>query len=566
MALWLLLLNLPRLLVAMGDGLNPEVGLNWGGLDPGVGLDSGVGLDPGLEFYGLRAFHTFIETHGRTYTNRWEALIMESSEDSIDFIWTLKAMSRRVCCREEYKLHYRTFRRPPARRQKAPNTAGFLGPTNPPWPPTWNMSMSTITMVRTLLHILLIPLTPSSQQCNSTGWSSPSRGATFGITSYDWSNAKSEWAAARPMDCEERLLHQARMTSAINRDARTFVYRNIVKALPWFSSVRRILDDPAYDGFFLKFDQARRPFHVPDCAAENSSVCSVFYHDQEQTPEVPTIDEPHPDGNCSGRCDCGAQPCGEYLFDHRNGSQLREWILEHHIGGPTGVDSPHISGLFLDDFWCSDKICAADPSVAGCPCNNPAQGPTEVDPNSQHDIGLSDKDIADITREWNMTMGAVQRRILASGSYTWSLIAGQTNANAMPVLLTNTTCEQQLRRACTPGFGAVPRIFGIHPSLDQADQDVAFFLLARGNYAWLGYGTWGMTWPFNPEPAHGGLPPSPEGLPRPAAMDGDYGEPLGGEQGVCRTLGTGRFSRRLTKATVTLDCAAFEATFDMNIV
>ena len=48
-------------------------------------------------------------------------------------------------------------------------------------------------------------------------------------------------------------------------------------------------------------------------------------------------------------------------------------------------------------------------------------------------------------------------------------------------------------------------------------QDVAFFLLARGPFAWLGWGQWGMTWPFNPEPAHGTLPPLPHGVPRPVA-------------------------------------------------
>ena len=40
--------------------------------------------------------------------------------------------------------------------------------------------------------------------------SSPSRGAEFGIVSYDWSNAKAQWAAEKPMDCEERLQTQAR--------------------------------------------------------------------------------------------------------------------------------------------------------------------------------------------------------------------------------------------------------------------------------------------------------------------------------------------------------------------
>ena len=82
-------------------------------------------------------------------------------------------------------------------------------------------------------------------ECNGSGWSSPERGAAFGIVSYDWSNAKKEWAAAKPMDCEKRLQTQARMTKAAG-GLHVFVYRNVVKALPWFASVREKLDDPAY--------------------------------------------------------------------------------------------------------------------------------------------------------------------------------------------------------------------------------------------------------------------------------------------------------------------------------
>lgn len=39
------------------------------------------------------------------------------------------------------------------------------------------------------------------------------------------------------MDCEERLLEQAQMTKKVNPDAHVFVYRNVVKALPWFTKV-----------------------------------------------------------------------------------------------------------------------------------------------------------------------------------------------------------------------------------------------------------------------------------------------------------------------------------------
>lgn len=52
----------------------------------------------------------------------------------------------------------------------------------------------------------------------------------FGIVSYDWSNAKAQWAASKPMDCEERLLQQATMTKQLNPASHVFVYRNVVKA------------------------------------------------------------------------------------------------------------------------------------------------------------------------------------------------------------------------------------------------------------------------------------------------------------------------------------------------
>jgi hypothetical protein len=115
-------------------------------------------------------------------------------------------------------------------------------------------------------------------------------------------------------------------------------------------------------------------------------------------------------------------------------------------------------------------------------------------------------------------------------------------------------------------------INGTSHSPSQLKQDVAFFLLARGDYAWLGYGRWGMTWPFNPEPAHGELPPLPHGIPRPELMDTDFGHPLGlctekkgdGSGAAVRT-----FTREWTKASVELSCGGennttFEATITMK--
>lgn len=65
----------------------------------------------------------------------------------------------------------------------ASSAAATIPSANPPWAPVYDMQMSTLTM-----------------QCNGSGWSSPERGGQFGIVSYDWSNAKEQWAAAKPVN------------------------------------------------------------------------------------------------------------------------------------------------------------------------------------------------------------------------------------------------------------------------------------------------------------------------------------------------------------------------------
>ena len=54
----------------------------------------------------------------------------------------------------------------------------------------------------------------------------------IGVVDFDWSNAKVEWSNQHPMDCEERLVAQTAQVKALNPTAKTFVYRNLVKALP----------------------------------------------------------------------------------------------------------------------------------------------------------------------------------------------------------------------------------------------------------------------------------------------------------------------------------------------
>ena len=128
------------------------------------------------------------------------------------------------------------------------------------------------------------------------GYFDASTAAQYGIVDFDWSNAKQLWANTKPMDCEERLLTQAVRVKNLKPSTKVFVYRNIVKALPWFSSVREKLLDPAYAGWFLTFHDYKGPasnmtYAVPACTGHK---CSRFYHDQDQTPQ-----HPKGDGSCT---------------------------------------------------------------------------------------------------------------------------------------------------------------------------------------------------------------------------------------------------------------------------
>ena len=58
---------------------------------------------------------------------------------------------------------------------------------------------------------------------------------------------------------------------------------------------------------------------------------------------------------------------------------LRIWLINEVIGGPNSIDNPSIQGMFIDDFWCSNILNRS--------CGDPVQGPSEIDRNSQADMG-----------------------------------------------------------------------------------------------------------------------------------------------------------------------------------
>jgi hypothetical protein len=398
----------------------------------------------------------------------------------------------------------------------------------PPWESTYDMALSTIMM-----------------PCNDSGWMDSNFASKWGLVDLDWSNAKALWANAKPMDCQERLITQAQKIRKSNPSTKTFVYRNLVKALPWFSSVREKLDDPAYSGWFLKYRDGGKGknYSSNPCTGRK---CSVYYHDQDQTPE-----HPRGDGSCIDECDCGTQPCGEYLWDHRNNS-LREFLISEFVLGPDGIGNAAVDGVFLDDKWrnTSEKRSPFWPKEGFCP-EGPIGGPSEEYPNCTEDMGLTQQDTTDITNAWKETIDQAKSKIVAAGGFNWQLFTQSTDLPANPG-----ACRAYFSDACRPGGGkrySIPWVYQFTDpksgrNLPNVTGDLATFLLARGDYAWIGYGWIGCA-------------PTVEYY-RPPELDVDYGVPLD----VCVKADSrgSFFKRNYTKATVTFDCETMDAKIEMK--
>ena len=85
--------------------------------------------------------------------------------------------------------------------------------------------------------------------CNNTGMHDVSHAIKYGTVVYDWSNAKQLWANAHPMNSQELIVKQAEMVLAADPgvegyNPRVWAYRNTIKALNWYGSVREKLCVP----------------------------------------------------------------------------------------------------------------------------------------------------------------------------------------------------------------------------------------------------------------------------------------------------------------------------------
>ena len=217
------------------------------------------------------------------------------------------------------------------------------------------------------------------------------------------------------------------------------------------------------------------------------------------------------------------------------------------------------TGVFLDDGW--------------------GTSPSEIESHSVADMGLSATQVADIRSNWSETCQAVSAKLAEMKGWSWQMSQNPypgAFGNANPGGMKPAVCSGFLRKACAPksSMTTAVNIFTFtrnpvpgakYPSpfpLKNAQQDVAMFLLARGKYAYIGYGWQGCQ--CLPTDKYDGCLPQNMTYEFPELLERDYGEPVNGEQ--CSETGpnSGVFTREWTRASVQMDCNTWTATLKMK--
>ena len=80
------------------------------------------------------------------------------------------------------------------------------------------------------------------------------------------------------MDDEAVLQKQVVMSTSASLGQTIWVYRGSMWAYPWYTSVRKTLEDPAYADWYIKF-KPKGPWYSKKCDAVNKTDCSEAYRE-----------------------------------------------------------------------------------------------------------------------------------------------------------------------------------------------------------------------------------------------------------------------------------------------
>jgi len=217
-------------------------------------------------------------------------------------------------------------------------------------------------------------------------------------------------------------------------------------------------------------------------------------------------------------------------------------IEELIVGGIR--DDANIDGYYIDDSWSPSSI-------------------TDIGHSPFLDCNLTVADGKAITSAWMHNQVEVQDAILANGGYQWQMMinAGVGGGRIPgPPVKNDSSCAVVLRASTysnsTNIFQRGALFYPLAPGgwapgvIDKAIvENVASFLIMRGDYAWMGFSWQGCSnttgSPFRPLPDE---------------VRVDHGVPLG----LAQEVAPGVFEREWSKATARMDCNAFKGSIVMK--
>ena len=333
---------------------------------------------------------------------------------------------------------------------------------------------------------------------------------------------------------------------------RCLVYRNTELGLEWLSSERAVMNE-AHSGFFLNFKTQAM------CRAAGS--CSGVMTRQQGNAGCCAWS-----GGAEGLGGVYSEPIGPQLnqtFWNMSNASAADYFVDVVVGGSSGLGSPFVDGLALDDppgigneHYNATGNMGLTPRDCCC-CEGylrpGMQGGKAAAECRKHPCCPSARctEFVALRQDSLKVWQRAQDNMLAAKKWSWDYIRGTGP-------ISKETCDPFLRAICEPGLWknapwmhspTIPDPHHHHgptttPLFGGPDlaQQIATMLLGRGAYAWLGYN-------------FAGSMPQQNMAPWPALLDTDVGVPVGN----CSETHPGVFERNYSAGIVRLDCQAYKA-------
>jgi len=200
----------------------------------------------------------------------------------------------------------------------------------------------------------------------------------------------------------------------------------------------------------------------------------------------------------------------QYFWNFSNPATVDYWINEVVLG-KYAMGSPYVDGIFTDDV----------------------SGLGQEHPDAGSNMGLTQDQIVKIQQDSQAAWTKMLDTIIQHRGYNWQAFSDDDGVHDAPG---KSNCASAMRDLC----GKIKNPMLLQLDTSNLIQNIASFLIARGDYWWLGTGWIGCS----------DIAPT-----RPSQFDMDVGTPTG----PCTETTTGVFQRTYSKGTAELDCNSWTA-------